>query len=146
VLGPKNVSLAGDIPIPPEGIVDEFDILPAEILRFLNQTEGPLFDLPPNYAQQAAEVLPIAQSLSDEMELWGDDKHDDLSIYHNRREVFSIEARIDVRKLDSVLLSGLLALADSWSCTLVETRYRKVCRMGLEDFRAFLSGHPHCRP
>lgn len=106
---------------------------------------APDFVLPPDYATAITRLLPRAKGWSAEMELWGDEKSDDLCIWRNAGKPSSIEARIDVRKLNDSLLGALLALAESWGCVLVERRYRKVCRMGVRDFRALICGHPHHR-
>jgi hypothetical protein len=106
---------------------------------------APEFVLPADYAAAVARLLPPAKGWSPEMELWGDEKSDDICIWRDAGKLSSIGVRIDVRKLDDALLEGVLALAESWDCTLVERRYRKVCPMGVRDFRALICGHPHRR-
>ena len=124
------------------------DEVPAEVFERWQDdlaTSAPAFSLPKDYAASIARLLPPAKGWSADMELWGDEKSDDISIWRDAGKLSSIGLRIDVRKLDDSLLEAVLALAESWSCVLVERRYRKVCRMGVRDFRALICGHPHHR-
>jgi hypothetical protein len=103
------------------------------------------FSLPSDYSTQIARLLPPNKGWSSDMELWGDDKFDDFTIWSEEGNVESIGVRIDVRNIRNDFLEGLLKLADDWSCVWVERRYRKVCRMGLQEFRGYIRGHPYSR-
>jgi len=132
----------------PKALVAGIDEVPSDIFeRYANNLSDvfPSFVLPPDYADCIERLLPPKIGWSDNMELWGDEISDDVTIWREGGKVTSIGVRVDVRKLDDVLLSGLLALADAWDCVLVERRYQKVCRMTLQDFRTLICGHPHSR-
>lgn len=132
----------------PKSVVADYDEVPLDAFeRFQDDLAvvAPDFALPSGYATAIARLLTPAKGWSAEMELWGDEKSDDICIWRDSEKLSSIGLRIDVRKLDDLLLEGALALAESWGCYLVERRYRKVCRMGVRDFRAMICGHPHHR-
>lgn len=103
------------------------------------------FSLPANYAAMLAGILPPRKSWSSDLEIWGATDSDDVQIWREDGRVLSIEVRIDVRKLDDLLLSRILALAEKWSCVLVEWKHRRVCRMGVTELRALIAGHAHSR-
>jgi hypothetical protein len=106
---------------------------------------APDFELPPDYSVMIARLLPPAKGWHADMELWGEEKSHDICIWRDAGKLSSVGLRLDVRKLEDSLLEGVLALAASWDCVLVERRYRKVCRIGVLDFRALICGHPHHR-
>ena len=105
------------------------------------------FRLPKDYKQDVERILPVKQPWGSDpgMELWGDDKSDDFTIFTNDGSVESIELRLDVRKLDDQLLAEFLDLASTWRCVLVERRHATVCRMSVTQLRALLAGHAHSR-
>lgn len=105
------------------------------------------FCLPQAYAQDVEKILPAQQPWGSDpgMELWGDDKSDDFTVFTDDGIVESIELRLDVRKLDDQLLAEFLGMASAWRCVLVERRHATVCRMSVAQFRAFLAGHAHSR-
>jgi len=105
------------------------------------------FRLPTNYRNDVGDILPQKKSWSSDpgMELWGDDKSDDFTIFTTGETVESIELRLDVRKLDDRLLAEFLDLASVWCCVLVERRHATVCRMSVSQFRALVTGHAHSR-
>jgi len=129
----------------PKDIVGDADIISEEVFSAYEEDMEMCFDLPPNYASQISLLLPRSKGWSPDMELWGDDETDDFTIWRKAEKIESIGVRIDVRKLDDTLLYGVLVLVDSWSCILIERRYRKVCRMTLPEFRGLICGHPHSR-
>lgn len=129
----------------PKHIVGDADVISEEVFSAYEEDIEICFDLPPDYASQISALLPPNKGWSPNMELWGDDETDDFTIWRKAEKVKTIDVRIDIRKLDDVLLTGILALVDRWSCTLIERRYRKVCRMPLPEFRGLLCGHPHSR-
>ena len=132
----------------PKSLVTGCDEVPVEAFARLQDdlaAVAPDFALPPDYATTIARLLPPAKGWHADMELWGDEKSDDICIWRDAGKLSSVGVRLDVRKLDDSLLEGVLAIADSWGCVLVERRYRNVCRMGARDFRALICGHPHHR-
>ncbi len=132
----------------PKPLVADHDEVPVEAFeRYQDDlaTVAPDFVLPSDYAKSIEQLLPPAKGWHEDMELWGSEKSDDICIWRDAGKLSSIDIRIDVRKLDGSLLEAVLALAESWGCVLVERRYRKVCRMGVRDFRALICGHPHHR-
>jgi hypothetical protein len=132
----------------PKSLVAGHDEVPAEAFeRYQDDlaTAAPDFRLPSDYATSIARLLPPAKSWHEDMELWGGEKSDDISVWRDAGKLSSIAVRIDVRKLDDSLLDAVLALAESWGCVLVERRYRKVCRLDVRGFRALICGHPHHR-
>jgi hypothetical protein len=110
-----------------------------------NDEPAPEFDLPWDYGAQVAEFLPVRLSWSPELEIWGYVHSDDIQIWSEEGKVVSVRARVDVRKLDDVLLSRLLELADRWELVMVESRYRRVCRMDVRHLRALIAGDPRNR-
>ena len=124
----------------PHQTVGDVDIVPKDLF---NRSPMGNFTLPSGYALRISRLLPPKKAWSDNMELWGDDKSDDFTIWREAGRIMWISVRIDVHKLDNDLLSGVLTLADEWGCVLVEARYRTVCRMTVQEFRAFIAGHPH---
>ena len=132
----------------PKSLVGDVDEVPEKTLLALDDEVGgfsPTFHLPADYEAQLAQLLPLGKGWAAEMEVWGHEQSDDIQIWRDAGKVASISVRIDVRKLDDVLLSDLLALAERWGGVLVEKRYHKVCRMGLQQFRGLIAGHPHSR-
>ncbi len=132
----------------PKSLVADFDEVPEKAFgRFQDAlaTVAPSFALPSEYAAAVSRLLPKKVGWHADMELWGDEKSDDLSVWREEGRLASIEVRFDVRKLDDSLIEGVLALADAWGCVLVERRYRKVCRLDAPGLRALICGHPHCR-
>jgi hypothetical protein len=132
----------------PKPLVADFDEVPSEQFARIQDDLAaaiPSFALPPDYAERIGQFLPKNDRGYVEMELWGDEKSDDLSIWRDEGRLASVELRVDVRKLDDSLLAGVLALAADWGCVLVERRYRKVCRLDSHGFRALICGHPHHR-
>lgn len=105
------------------------------------------FALPFNYREMVADILPPKKSWSNDpgMELWGDDKSDDFSIFKNGETVESIELRLDIRKLDDQLMAEFLDLTHLWRCVLVERRHATVCRMSVAQLRALIAGHANNR-
>lgn len=106
------------------------------------------FSLPEDYAADLDKVLEPGKGWCDAMEYWGNDdsKSDDFTIWRDDDgQLETVEARIDVRKLDTDLLAGLLDLAKRWKCVLVERRYHTVCKMDAEELRVLIAGHPHSR-
>lgn len=105
------------------------------------------FRLPQDYKQDVERILPVKQPWGSDpaMELWGDDKSDDFTVFTNGESVESIELRVDIRKLDDQLLAEFLDLASAWRCVLVERRHATVCRMSVAQLRAMLAGHAHSR-
>lgn len=132
----------------PTSLVTGYDEVPVEVFERIQDSLATVasdFALSPEYATTITRLLSPATGWHEDMEYWGDEKSDDLSIWRYGGRLSSIELRLDVRKLDDFLLHGVLALAASWGCVLVERRYRKVCRMELREFRALICGHPHRR-
>ncbi len=132
----------------PKSLVADYDEVPSDVFRYVQDdlyNAAPHFSLPLNYTASITRLLKPAKGWSPEMELWGDQKSDDFTIWRDGGNLGSIELRLDVRKLDDTLLDSVLALAESWSCLLVERRYRRVCRFGAREFRALICGHPHHR-
>jgi hypothetical protein len=132
----------------PKSLVAGYDEVSVEAFERIQDdlaAVAPDFALPPNYSNMIARLLPPAKGWHADMELWGDEKSDDICIWRDAGKLSSIGLRLDVRKLEDSLLEGVLALAGFWGCVLVERRYRKVCRMGVPDFRALICGHPHHR-
>ena len=103
------------------------------------------FELPSDYAEQVRQLLPEGRIWHPKQQIWGSESSDDLQIWLEAGRVVSIEARVDVGKLDSKLLRSLLNLAECWLCVLVERRYRTVCRMNPIQLRMLIAGHPHSR-
>ena len=118
--------------------------MPAEVLDH-PVTAYRSFELPSNYADVLASILPAKKSWADDQELWGDEKADDFSIWWNQDRVESIELRLDVRKLDDHLLAEFLDLAEAWGGVLVERRHGTVCLMSVQELRILISGHAHNR-
>ncbi len=132
----------------PQSLIADYDEVPVEVFeRWQDELAAvaPEFVLPSDYAITVAHLLPRTNGWHADMELWGNEKTDDICIWRDGGKLSSIGVRLDVRKLEDALLEAVLALAESWGCFLVERRYRKVCRMGVRDFRAFICGHPHHR-
>jgi len=132
----------------PKSAVAEFDEVPEKtFLAYVDEDGGipQQFTLPADYAARLSALLPRKESWAPELEIWGHEHSDDVQIWRQAGRVSSIGVRVDVRKLDDALLGRFLALADDWSCVLVERRYRKVCRMNVLELRALIAGHPHRR-
>lgn len=105
------------------------------------------FQLPKDYRKGIGAILSPAKPWGSDpgMELWGNDKSDDFTIFKNGEAVESIELRVDIRKLDDQLLAEFLDLASIWRCVLVERRHGTVCRMSVAQLRALITGHAHNR-
>lgn len=99
------------------------------------------FFLPTTYQSQIEDLLAPAKSWAPDLEIWGDSASDDFSIWRDARGIVSIEVRIDVRKLNDVLIAGVLRIAKDWNCTLVEKEHRTICRFGPTELRQLLTGH-----
>lgn len=132
----------------PQELVAGYDILPDEIaVPYLEQDDGPrpVFTLPADFEAQAATLFPPQPSSSPDLLLWGQEGSDEIQIRIAPGGIASIGVRIDVRKVDDMLLMSLLALSHQWSCLLVESHYLQVCRFGLDQLRRQITGHPHYR-
>lgn len=132
----------------PIDMVGDADHVPEALIASVAGEDGdgmPGFTLPPNYAATLSGILPARKSWSSSLQIWGAEDSDDIQIWWNQGKVLSIEARIDVRKLDDLLLSRILALAEKWSCVLVEWKHRRVCRMNVAELRSLIAGHAHSR-
>jgi hypothetical protein len=132
----------------PKSIVGDCNELPRDVFESCQDdlsSAAPSFSLPSDYREAIARLLPRAKGWSNEMELWGDEKSDDICVWRDDGKLSSIQLRLDVRKLNDSLLEGVLVLARSMECLLVERRYRTVCNMDVQEFRSLICGHPHHR-
>ena len=102
------------------------------------------FELPDDYASDVSNLLPPSIVRSEHMEYWGDKQSDDFTIWRTEEDrVAIIEARVDARKPDDALLSGLLILAKRWKCVLVETKYQTICMMTPYELGVLIYAHFH---
>lgn len=68
-------------------------------------------------------VLPRANSWSEDMLIWGDERGDAAIVcYDNDRKVEDIEFRVDVRRLSPALVGRICDLAKELECMLLLTR------------------------
>ncbi len=63
-------------------------------------------------------ILPKADSWSEDLLLWGDDKVHDISIWHEDDEIFSIGFRLDLRESVTSIMSALCQAASVLNCVL----------------------------
>ncbi len=65
-----------------------------------------------------SSILPKADSWSEDLTMWGDDKVHDISVWHEEGQIFSIGFRLDLRENISNLMSALCNAATILNCVL----------------------------
>ena len=63
-------------------------------------------------------ILPKADSWSEDLSLWGNDKAHDISVWHEDGEFFSIGFRLDLRENVTGIMSALCEAAKELNCVL----------------------------
>ena len=78
--------------------------------------------------------------------LWyGDERGDRIDVWLEDDPVRSVGFRIDCSKQNEQFVKGLVAIAQEWSCSLIELRYLKVLPGTLREFVAAVADSPSCR-
>ncbi|MFN3769324.1 MAG: hypothetical protein ACK4TD_13210 [Ectopseudomonas guguanensis] len=65
-----------------------------------------------------SSILPKANSWSENLSLWGNDKVHDISVWHEEGKIFSIGFRIDLRENITSVTSALCKAATTLNCVL----------------------------
>lgn len=106
----------------PKSLVTGLDEVPSDLFERYEDdvvVAAPEFLLPADHERSVERLLPRTKSWHADIELWGGEGSNDFCICRDAGRVVSITARIDARKLDDSLISGLLDLADRGAVCLL---------------------------
>ncbi|WP_299775891.1 hypothetical protein [uncultured Pseudoteredinibacter sp.] len=69
-----------------------------------------------NYKQIFTDILPVTDSWDKELELWGDTKVHDISVWFDEGKIFSIGFRLDLREQIRELVNKIISAAEKLDC------------------------------
>lgn len=115
--------------IPANALRAKFGTIPVSIPQDLAEHFAWWSDVQPPVGLEARldAILPKANSWSQEMLIWGDERGDTASIcYDNNRKIEWIGFRVDVRQLSLSFVRSICRLAKELDCMLLTAKYHLI--------------------
>jgi TIR domain len=96
--------------------------------------------LPKDHAHQLSKLLPEIPTWSPQVRWWGNEIGDRIDIRYDDHKPCHFKIRIDVRKINSILLRDFLALLREWDCVLCSSETGQLLRPTRSAVLGYLVG------
>lgn len=112
---------AAKVPSSPSGTIDRLTEAEYESIMWWEGCR-----LPPDYAEVLSALLPPASSWSREVQIWGQQDGNSVSVARQRGTIEEVRFRFDVRDVNIQLIESLVRIASEWHCVLVTEEHEIV--------------------
>jgi hypothetical protein len=87
-----------------------------------------------DYKELFSDILPVADSWDEDLELWGATKVHDISVWFDEGGIFSIGFRLDLREDIQSIALNLISVANKMNCCLFDPSQKIIYKADLPSF------------